>query len=92
MDPLYAALSQFRKRHYDRCIEMCTDILEKQPLDEAAWCLKTRALTQRVYVDDLETEDVLEADFLDDHAVASTPRPGTSMKTGMSSATNGLMR
>lgn len=81
MDPLYLALSLYRKRHFDKCIEVCTEILDNQPLDEAAWCLKMRAMTQRVYVDDIETEEFPETDFLDDHAVATAPRPGTSLKT-----------
>lgn len=81
MDPMYQALSLYRRRHYDKCIEICTDMLDKQPLDQAPWCLKMRALTQRVYVDDIESEDFPEVDFLDDHAVATAPRPGTSLKT-----------
>ncbi|GJQ87316.1 hypothetical protein Trydic_g17364 [Trypoxylus dichotomus] len=81
MDALYKAVSQFRRRNYDKCIEICTDILDKQPLDQAAWCLKMRALTQRVYVDDIETEDLLDIDMMDENAVASAPRPGTSIKT-----------
>lgn len=88
MDPLYEALSNFRRRHYDKCAEICSNILDKQPLDQAAWCLKMRALTQRVYVDDLESEDVEEVDFLDDHAVATAPRPGTSMKTAVAPSTS----
>lgn len=82
MDPFYEALSLFRRKKFDKCAEVCTNILEKQPLDQAAWCLKMRALTQRVHIDDLEDDDVInEEDFLDDHAVATAPRPGTSMKT-----------
>lgn len=80
MDPLYLALSLYRRRYFDKCIETCTGILDKQPLDEAAWCLKMRAMTQRVYVDDIETEEFPETDFLDDHAVATAPRPGTSLQ------------
>lgn len=91
MDPFYEALSLFRRRKYDRCAEICTEILDKQPLDQAAWCLKMRALTQRVHVDDLEDEDAIggEEDFLDDHAMASAPRPGTSMKTSSTATANG---
>lgn len=48
MDPLYLALSLYRRRRYDKCIEVCSSILDKQPLDQATWCLKMRALTQRV--------------------------------------------
>ncbi|KAJ8932563.1 hypothetical protein NQ318_023096, partial [Aromia moschata] len=80
MDPMYLALSLIRRRRYDKCVEVCTGILDKEPLDQAAWCLKMRALTQRVYVDDLESEELPEDDFLEDNAIASAPRPGTSMK------------
>lgn len=90
MDPFYNALSLFRRRKFDRCTEVCTDILEKQPLDQAAWCLKMRALTQRIHIDDLEDEGTVgEEDFLDDHAMAAAPRPGTSMKTTIPTAANG---
>ncbi|XP_030753275.1 tetratricopeptide repeat protein 8 [Sitophilus oryzae] len=81
MDPMYLALSLFRRRHYDKCIDICTSILDKQPLDQAAWCLKMRALTQRVYVDDLESEESPQDDVLDENVVASAPRPGTSLKS-----------
>ncbi|CAG9760887.1 unnamed protein product [Ceutorhynchus assimilis] len=82
MDPMYLALSLFRRRHYDKCIDICTSILDRQPLDQAAWCLKMQAMTQRVYVDDLESEDpAVQDDFLDSNVVATAPRPGTSLKT-----------
>ncbi|KAF7272712.1 hypothetical protein GWI33_014524 [Rhynchophorus ferrugineus] len=86
MDPMYLALSLFRRRHYDKCIEICSSILDKQPLDQAAWCLKMRAMTQRVYVDDLESEDAAQEDVLDENVVASAPRPGTSLKTSSTAA------
>lgn len=81
MEPLYLALSFYRRRNFDKCVEVCTDILDKQPLDPAAFCLKMRAMTGRVYVGDIETEEFPETDFLDDHALAAAPRPGTSLKT-----------
>lgn len=80
---MYLALSLLRRRRYDKCIEICTSILDKQPLDQAAWCLKMRALTLRVYVDDIESEDVTEVDVLDENVVATAPRPGTSLKTSI---------
>ncbi|KAL1498295.1 hypothetical protein ABEB36_009114 [Hypothenemus hampei] len=89
MDPMYLALSLFRRRQYDKCVEICSEILEKQPLDQAVWCLKMRALTQRVYVDELESEEnEIEDDFLDSNVVATAPRPGTSLKTPSSVNTN----
>lgn len=90
MDPFYLALSLFRRRKYDKCIEACTSVLEKQPLDQAAWCLKMRAMTQRIYVDDIESEEIPENDFLDENVVASAPRPGTSMKTAEPPKTSAL--
>lgn len=93
MDPFYEALSLFRKRNYDKCAAICTDLLEKQPLDQAVWCLKMRALTQRVYVDDLDSEELPDGgsgDILDNNAMASAPRPGTSMKTTATKITTGL--
>jgi tetratricopeptide repeat protein 8 len=41
---------------------------------------KTRALTQQAYIDDSELEEDGAADLLlDDNAMASMPRPGTSL-------------
>lgn len=86
MDPLYKALSLFKKRKYSDCVDVCTELLELQPYDQAVWTLKMRALTQIVYVDDIESEEFSESDFLDDARVATAPRPGTSLKTGSSNA------
>lgn len=41
-----------------------------------------KALTQQVYVDDLETDEEGIADILmDENAIAQMARPGTSLKT-----------
>ncbi|XP_018562782.1 tetratricopeptide repeat protein 8 [Anoplophora glabripennis] len=90
MDAFYLTLSLFRRRRYDKCIDICTSILDKQPLDQAAWCLKMRAMTQRIYVDDIESEEIPESDFLDENVMASAPRPGTSMKTAEQPKTGAL--
>ncbi|XP_008947912.1 PREDICTED: tetratricopeptide repeat protein 8-like, partial [Merops nubicus] len=47
----------------------------------AAWSLKTRALTEMVYVDeiDLDQEGIAEM-MLDENAIAQVARPGTSLK------------
>ncbi|XP_044754057.1 tetratricopeptide repeat protein 8 isoform X2 [Coccinella septempunctata] len=88
MDRMYEAISLFRRKKYDECIEKCTEILDSNPLDQAAWCLKMRAITQRVYVDDIETEDALESDIFDTNIVATAPRPGTSLKTSVASTSS----
>lgn len=90
MDSMYLALSLYRRRRYDKCIDICTSILDKQPLDQAAWCLKMKAMTQRVYVDDLESEELPESDILEDNSIATAPRLGTSMKTSVPPPTTAL--
>ncbi|NXF39456.1 TTC8 protein, partial [Nyctibius bracteatus] len=49
--------------------------------EAAAWSLKTRALTEMVYVDeiDMDQEGIAEM-MLDENAIAQVARPGTSLK------------
>lgn len=47
MDPLFEAISLLQRRNYEKCIERCNIILEKNSNDEAAWVLKMRAMTLR---------------------------------------------
>ncbi|KAG1674550.1 Tetratricopeptide repeat protein 8 [Nymphon striatum] len=55
----------------------------------AAWTLKMRALTEQVYVDDLEADEEGIAEmFMDDNAIAQTARPGTSLKTARTPGTS----
>ena len=43
--------------------------------DKASWCLKTRALTEQVYVDEVDVDEEGIAEMLmDDNAVAQLPR------------------
>ncbi|XP_018329576.1 tetratricopeptide repeat protein 8 [Agrilus planipennis] len=90
MDPLQEALSLFRRRNFNDCITKCTVILEKQPLDQATWCLKMKALTQRVYVDDIESDRIFVSDLNDENVIASAPRPGTSLKVPATTTSIGL--
>uniref|UniRef100_A0A1I8M8M6 Uncharacterized protein n=1 Tax=Musca domestica TaxID=7370 RepID=A0A1I8M8M6_MUSDO len=50
---------------------------------EGVWQLKMRALTQRIYIDDLETNDADDAvnEEVEFERIATTARPGTSIKT-----------
>jgi len=42
---------------------------------QASWCLKTRALTEQVYVDEVDVDEEGIAEMLmDDNAVAQLPR------------------
>lgn len=48
-----------------------------------------RAMTEQVYVDEIEMDDEGIAEMLDENAVAQISRPGTSLKTA-NSAQNSL--
>eukprot|EP00043_Microstomoeca_roanoka_P027879 m.16263 g.16263 ORF g.16263 m.16263 type:complete len:505 (+) comp8043_c0_seq1:78-1592(+) len=79
LDPLYQAHFLFRRRKYTEAADICTILLEKNPYDKAAWYLKTRCLTEDVRIDETELEEEGLAEvMLDENAVASLPRPGTS--------------
>ncbi|KAI8484739.1 PREDICTED: tetratricopeptide repeat protein 8-like [Branchiostoma belcheri] len=81
MDPLYTALSLFRRRRFEDCVTVCTMLLEKNPYDQAAWTLKMRALTEQLYVDEVDVDEEGIAEMLmDDNAIAEVARPGTSLK------------
>ncbi|KAM4665174.1 tetratricopeptide repeat protein 8 isoform 1-T1 [Discoglossus pictus] len=94
-EPLLQAWSYFRRRKFELCSQVCTRILEQEPRDEepssenlnvkAAWSLKTRALTEMVYVDeiDVDQEGIAEM-MLDENAIAQVARPGTSLKQPLS--------
>uniref|UniRef100_T1IGX0 Tetratricopeptide repeat protein 8 n=1 Tax=Strigamia maritima TaxID=126957 RepID=T1IGX0_STRMM len=82
LDPLYKALSLFRRRKFQECSNLCTEILQNNAFDQAAWSLKTRALTELVYVDDIEADEESIADcVMDENSIAQIARPGTSLRT-----------
>ncbi|XP_062037186.1 tetratricopeptide repeat protein 8 isoform X3 [Lepus europaeus] len=90
MEPLLLAWSYFRRRKFQLCADLCTQVLEKSPYDQAAWILKARALTEMVYVDevDVDQEGIAEM-ILDENAIAQVPRPGTSLKLPGTSQSGG---
>ncbi|KAM6274548.1 tetratricopeptide repeat protein 8 isoform 1-T1 [Porphyrio hochstetteri] len=92
MEPLFQAWSYFRRRKFRECSDLCSQLLERPPGEQeqpdseytvfqAAWSLKTRALTEMVYVDeiDMDEEGIAEM-ILDENAIAQVARPGTSLK------------
>jgi tetratricopeptide repeat protein 8 len=84
VDPLWYAQSKFKRRRYDECIAICTELLAASRVpDKAVWLLKCAALTAKSWIDDTEMEEegIAEA-LLDEHATASAPRPGTSLLGG----------
>jgi len=92
MDFVWLAQSKLRRRKYDECIELCSDLLNKNPYDQAVWYLKCRALTLKNWIDDTELEEEgLAEELLDDNAIAQMPRPGTSLSRPLTSAQNAGM-
>jgi len=92
MDPVWLASSKLKRRKYDDCIEICTELLEKNPYDQAVWYIKCRALTMKNWIDDTEIEEEGVAEILmDDNATAQAPRPGTSLaRPHTGQAANGM--
>ncbi|XP_063058434.1 tetratricopeptide repeat protein 8 [Engraulis encrasicolus] len=81
MDPLFLAWSYFRRRKFQKCADICTNVLADSPYDQAAWSLKTRALTEMVYIDEVEVDDEGIAEMmLDESSIAQVARPGTSLR------------
>jgi hypothetical protein len=80
MDPFYVAVSLFRRRKYDLCIDKCNELLLKNPTHQGPWELKMRAMTQRVYIDDIDIDDGMPDEVVDSRT--GTARPNTSLKTG----------
>ncbi|XP_053676345.1 tetratricopeptide repeat protein 8 [Anopheles nili] len=83
MDNFFAAISLFRRRKYDECIEVCNVLLQQNALHQGPWELKMRSMTQRVYIDDIEADDDVAEDILDTQTIATAPRPGTSIRTAI---------
>ncbi|KAJ8600068.1 hypothetical protein CTAYLR_001872 [Chrysophaeum taylorii] len=87
MDPFWLALSHFKRRDYERCASLCEGLLKQQPGDQAALLLQCRARTGQNVEDDTELEEEGVADLmLDENAVSTKPRPGTSTRPTTSSA------
>ena len=36
MDPLFMAISLFRRRRFEECVKICSDILESNPYDQVS--------------------------------------------------------
>lgn len=63
MDQFYLAISLFRRKKFEECINVCNDLLQKNQQHKGPWELKMRAMIQRVYVDDIEADDGVPGNF-----------------------------
>ncbi|XP_003383822.3 PREDICTED: tetratricopeptide repeat protein 8-like [Amphimedon queenslandica] len=88
VDPLFMALTLFRHRRFGDCLDICNQLLEKNPRDQAVWFLKVRSLTEQTYIDETEVEDEGIAELtMDDNKIADVARPGTSLRQPTAVAT-----
>ncbi|VDO73148.1 unnamed protein product [Heligmosomoides polygyrus] len=92
---LFKAFRLYRNNQIEACEQECTKLLSKNPLDQAAWALKLCCLTDSVYVDELENDELGIAEtFLDQNIIAPNARPGTSFQrpTTTAKGMNPIMR
>lgn len=77
---MWLAMSKARRGRLQECIELCDGVLTQNPADQCAWIVKCRAVIKQNFVDDIELDEEGVAEMLmDENAVASMPRPGTSL-------------
>ena len=87
---MYLSLSRLRRRKFDGAIEVATELLSRNALDQQVWWIKCRALTNKNWIDDAELpEEGLGEMLLDDNSTAQIARPGTSFTRPESSSTGG---
>lgn len=87
MDPLWLANSKLRRGRHKECVKICDQLLQENPSDQAAWLIKCKAVVKEKYLDDIELDEEGVAEMLmDENAVASVPRPGTSLNKPQSGA------
>ncbi|KRX09628.1 hypothetical protein PPERSA_09298 [Pseudocohnilembus persalinus] len=81
MDDFIIAMSRYKRRKYDQTIELCEQMLNNNPRDEAAWLLKCNSMIRKQYLDDLEVDEEGLGDMLmDENQISSIQRPGTSLQ------------
>ena len=64
MDPLWLAMSRYRRGKLDSAITICDDILSQRPGDQAAWSVKCRSVIKQNYLDDIEMNQESVAEML----------------------------
>ena len=90
IDQLWLARSKLQRNRLDECIEICNNLLNENPGDQAAWFVKCKAVISQNYIDDIELEEESFAEALmDENAMAAVPRPGTSLTAPQTSKSSG---
>ena len=88
LDPFYLALLYFKINRIEDAHRECAKLLERNPLDQAAWSLKLACFAEEVFVDELENDEAGLADAYMDLGtqVATAARPGTSLARPITSS------
>ena len=96
VDPMYMAILHFQERKFIESLNICNQLLSKNPRDQAAFVLKLRALSAPNIVDECELDEASEMSIgdqsLDDTATAQVPRPGTSLRAPPTSSASRALR
>ncbi len=89
IDQLWLARSKLDRGRFEECCTICDQLLTENPGDQAVWFLKCKAIIEQSYIDDIELEEESFAEILmDENAIASVPRPGTSLSAPKTSSAN----
>lgn len=90
LDPLFLAWSRHRRGRFESASSLCTEILSRDPYDQAVWLQKCRAETAQLWTDDvLEADDAEIAAAAQESATSQNPRPGTSFARPATSSSSG---
>jgi hypothetical protein len=65
-------------KHYDECIAIYDQILERESRDEAGWFLKCRVQTLKCWIYDLEINKSVIANNLDEAGMNANTRQDSS--------------
>jgi len=85
-DPLWRSMLYLRKRRFAACHQACDALLKQSPRDQATIYLKSRTFIEEAGHDDAELDESSAGEqLLDETALASLPRPGTSISRPMTS-------
>ncbi len=87
VDQLWLARSRLERNRLPECLAICDLLLNDNPGDQAAWFVKCQATIRQNFIDDIELEEESFAEVLmDENAIASVPRPGTSLSAPKTAA------
>lgn len=64
LDEVHRALYLYRQRKYDSCVDLCNKLMLNSVHQKMVYELKMRAMTQRVYIDDIEADDGVESELI----------------------------